>query len=76
MLKCKQVEEKIGSDGIRDAGFMGRLAVNLHLMMCRHCRNYAKQIRAIGDAARNVFTLSSQDQNILDRLKNQITGKL
>ncbi len=76
MLKCKQVEEKIGSDAIRNAGFTERLPVSLHLIMCRHCRNYARQIRAIGKATRNVFTSLSRDPNTLDRLKNRIIRKL
>jgi hypothetical protein len=76
MLKCQQVEQKIGSDDIHNAGLMERLAVNLHLLMCRHCRNYAKQIRAIGNAARDVFNRSAQDPDTLGRLKNRITDKL
>jgi anti-sigma factor ChrR (cupin superfamily) len=70
------VEQKIGSDEIRNAGFMERLAVNLHLLMCRHCRNYAKQIRAIGNAARDVFNRSAQDPDALAQLKNRIMDKL
>jgi hypothetical protein len=76
MLKCQQVEQKIGSDEIRNAGFMERLAVNLHLLMCRHCRNYAKQILAIGNAARDVFNRSAQDPDALAQLKNRIMDEL
>ena len=76
MLKCQQVEQKIGSDEIRNAGLMEHLAVNLHLMMCRHCRNYARQIRAIGNAARNVFGRTPQDPSTLAQLRDRITRKL
>ena len=76
MLKCRQVEQRIGSDDIRTAGLLERLAVNLHLLMCRHCRNYAKQIRAIGSAAREVFNRSTQDVDALAQLKTRIMDTL
>ena len=75
MLKCRDVEQKIGSDAILDAGIMERLAVRMHLAMCRHCRNYAKQIRAIGRAARSVFGESSEDPERLSRLIRKIAGE-
>jgi anti-sigma factor ChrR (cupin superfamily) len=75
MLKCQEVEQKIGSDEIRTAGLMERLAVNLHLLMCRHCRNYARQIRAIGNSARDVFN-RPHDPDTLAQLKSRIMDKL
>jgi len=75
MLKCRDVEEKIGSDEIRHAGLMERLAVRIHLAMCRHCRNYARQLRAIGNAARSVWKSSEQDPERLARLNERITER-
>jgi anti-sigma factor RsiW len=72
MLKCREVEQKIGSGEIASAGFMERLAVNFHLMMCRHCRAYARQIRAIGAAAREVFGSSLEEPKALSELKDRI----
>ena len=76
MLKCQQVEQRIGSDDIRNAGLIERLAVSLHLLMCRHCRNYAQQIRAIGNAARDVFNRSAEEPDTLIQLKSRIMDKL
>ena len=75
MLKCRDVERKIGSDEMRNAGLMERLAVRIHLAMCRHCRNYARQLRAIGNAARKVWADSPEDSESLARLKERITGR-
>jgi len=74
MLKCRDVERKIGSDEILDAGLMERLAVRMHLAMCRHCRNYARQVRAIGNAARSVYEGFREDPERLARLIRGITG--
>jgi hypothetical protein len=40
--------------------------------MCRHCRRYARQIRAIGEAARALFDPAGADQAVIDRLRDAI----
>ncbi len=72
MLKCREVEQRIGSGEIAGAGLMERFAVRFHLMMCRHCRAYARQIRAIGEAAHEVFGSSLEDPKALSDLKDRI----
>ena len=42
------------SDRLASAGFRQRLAVRMHLLMCRHCRRYARQLRAVARAAREL----------------------
>jgi hypothetical protein len=54
---------------------MERFAVRFHLMMCRHCRAYARQIRAVGEAAREVFGSSPADPEALSRLKDRIMNR-
>jgi anti-sigma factor ChrR (cupin superfamily) len=54
MLRCKEVVEQVASDaGARP--LTSRLAVALHLLMCRHCRGYVRQLRQIGAAARRLY---------------------
>ncbi len=55
MMSCRQVARRIASGQLADAGRGTRLAVRLHLLMCRHCRRYAAQLAAIGAAARNLL---------------------
>lgn len=75
MLKCREVEQKIGSDGIVDAGFLDRLAVLMHLAMCHHCSNYARQVRAIGRATRSVYGELRVDPEDVARLIRRIAGQ-
>ena len=49
-----------------------RLALRVHLLMCRHCRRYAAQIQAIGMAARSLFREQGQDPKGLERLQERI----
>ena len=40
--------------------------------MCRHCRRYAAQISAIGEAARSVFWEKGEDAQALERMRERI----
>ncbi len=72
MLNCKDLTRKIASDELAEAGWRERLGVRLHLLLCRHCRRYKAQLRAIGAAARNLWGPRSQDPPTLERLERQI----
>jgi hypothetical protein len=55
MLNCKQVSKVIASDDLVGAGLGKRLSVWLHLLMCKYCRAYTRQMRAVGDATREKY---------------------
>ena len=70
MLTCREVTQLVGSDNVRVAPLRTRLAVRLHLVMCRHCRRYRRELQVIGAAARrHVSTLfgaeSADDERVL-----------
>lgn len=52
MLRCNEVTRLYSSDEVRHSSLRKRLAVRVHLMMCRSCRRYVKELEAIGDAIR------------------------
>jgi anti-sigma factor ChrR (cupin superfamily) len=62
-LTCKEVARTVSSEDIDQIGWRNRLAVRFHLLMCRHCRRYAEQMQALGDAARSVFQQPPDDQS-------------
>ena len=45
MLKCKDVAELASRYVDNDLGVMQRTQMRLHLMMCKHCSRYVRQIR-------------------------------
>ena len=61
MLSCKEIAHTVSTEDVAPVGWRKRLAVKLHLMICRHCRRYAEQMRALGDAARSVFKAPPED---------------
>ncbi len=72
MLTCKDVAKAIGQDEWLTASWRRRLALRVHLLMCRHCRRYAAQIRAIGTAAGSLFRERAEDRKVLERLHETI----
>ncbi len=72
MLSCQEVSRSIASDELGTAGWRRRLSIKLHLLMCRHCRRYARQIDAIGSAARRLLGKDRLDPGSRERLRSSI----
>ncbi len=76
MPTCKEVSRVIATDELATAGWRQRLSVKLHLLMCRHCRNYARQIQEIGEATRRLFGAHLQDDTSREDLRNSILDRI
>ena len=72
MPSCKEVARLIASEELVDAGLSKRALVRIHLLMCRHCRRYAAELRAIGAAARDRWDSGVTDRASLEKLENSI----
>lgn len=82
MLSCKEVVEILSSEtgGIdphRQFSWMKRAGLRLHLMACRHCARYARQLRVLGDGARRLFERQGLDSaEKIERLERQVIEKV
>lgn len=76
MPSCRDLTWMISSGALADAPVRRRLAVRLHLMLCRHCLRYARQIRAIGSAARELLARPSGERESLERLRYGLLGRI
>ena len=47
MLKCRDVPYRLAPETERDLSFRQRLSLRTHLLMCRHCRRFARQYRVM-----------------------------
>ena len=47
MLKCREVVHNAGQLLDGDISRRQRLAIRMHLLMCRHCRRYVRQLQAL-----------------------------
>ncbi len=73
MPACRDVAAAIASETLARRLWHQRLAVRIHLLMCRHCRRYAAQLAAIGEAARRLYGTEKAseelERSILDNLR-------
>lgn len=72
MPTCKQVATALASGELDRAGIRRRLAVRFHLMMCRYCRAYARQIRQLGEATRRLMRREATDPAVVERLEKRL----
>jgi len=54
MMTCKDVSTLVSMGDVESVPMARRMAVWLHLAMCRHCRAFRHQIALMGRAARLV----------------------
>lgn len=54
MLSCREVSGMVASGSVETAGRWLRLRVRLHLLWCRLCRRYVRELRAIAALAREM----------------------
>lgn len=76
MLRCHEVSQLVASDTIARAGLFRRAELRMHLLMCRHCRNYAHQIARIGAAARSLWGGSALDAEEVAAMEARVLGVL
>ena len=63
MLSCRDVTRKLGSEEAAESSSWLRLQIRLHLLMCRHCRRYARQLRGIAAGVRAWMRLRDADDS-------------
>ena len=77
MPNCKEVSTILAGDGLEGAGLGRRLSVWFHLLMCRYCRRYARQIRSIGNMTRARFAgrPTPEEEAKLERVKETLLNE-
>ena len=54
MIRCKEVATLLSTDRLASQPVWRRVAVRVHLMMCRHCRRFARHLTLLKHAAEDV----------------------
>lgn len=72
MLKCKEVSSLVSSDDLVGAGFMKKLEVRMHILMCKHCARYFDQIKSVGQGAKNLAHNQEANSEQIERMENHI----
>lgn len=76
MLPCSEVARLIASEALRQAPIHRRLAVRFHLLLCDHCRRYARELRLLGASVREEFRRLVPDPTQLGTLEASIRDRI
>jgi hypothetical protein len=74
MMTCKEVSTLVSMEQVDEVPLARRMGVWLHLMMCRHCRRFRRQLLRLGRIARLIADEFEREPTpgfegqILDRL--------
>ena len=64
MLTCREVSERADQYLDRDLGFWSAMEVRMHLIACRYCRGFMKQMRTVLRLVRkHGYTLPEDEMN-------------
>ena len=81
MLRCREISKLVSESMEQDLPLRRRLEVRMHLMMCRMCWGFARQIRLLRRGAReNPERLgpdeSSPEANLSEKARQRIKATL
>ena len=51
MTTCHDISMLVSTGGLAEAPLLRKLEVRMHLVMCRHCRAFRRQVETIAAAA-------------------------
>ncbi len=72
MLKCRELSTLVATDELENVGWMRRMEIRMHLLMCGHCRRYLQQIRAIGRGSRDLAGEREAGSDQIERMEEHI----
>lgn len=77
MPNCKEVSKIIAGDELEGAGPGMRLSVWFHLLMCKYCRRYSRQISAVGEVMRAIHARrpTPEEEVKLERMKEMLLNE-
>jgi len=76
MMNCKDVTKVISLE--EKSVWRKKIGIWLHLIFCKHCRNYEKQIEILNKSVKLVYNnfKNSISKNKIENLENRIINKL
>ncbi len=75
MYSCREVTKWIASDEYLAAGFLKRLGIRLHLVVCKHCSRYRDQLRALAAEVRKIQDSAPPSETTKIRILDRISKR-
>lgn len=75
MISCKEIAHILSSE--EDLSVMRKAELRMHLLMCKHCSNYNKQLKVLKTGMQTLFRKRSEyDPDKLTELENNILNNI
>jgi hypothetical protein len=78
MPSCREVTRLLASGEVEISPAVQRILTRLHLLMCDDCRRYSRELRQLGETAREALRLpldadrlAALERAIMDRAQRQ-----
>lgn len=76
MLSCKEIARILASSE-EDLSIMRKTELRMHLLMCKHCANYNKQLKLLKNGMHKLFRhKTSVDNEKIKNLENEVLKKV
>ena len=76
MLKCRDISGLVASGELENVGWIKKLEIRMHLMMCAHCSRYLAPIHAIGQGARFLIRGQEADPEQIQRMEQEVLDRV
>ena len=79
MFRCNDVSRKVSQSLDASLPFLHRLAIRMHLLMCRYCARFRRQLVMLRNASRHMDDAPSTDEataTLSDETKERIKKAL
>lgn len=75
LTNCKELVERSTRGEFENASWLTKIFIRMHLVMCRHCRRYKRQMGLITQTVRSKAA-RAVDPSQLEDLKKKIIDRL
>ena len=72
MTDCRELTRLVASGELAGVSLWRRAGLRLHLWMCRHCRQYTRQIETIDAEAGRATLMTDADEAAMRRLESDL----
>ncbi len=75
MLSCKEIAHILCSD--EELSIMRKTELRMHLLMCKHCSNYNKQLIFLKKGMKTLFKKRTEyDPDKVSKLEKEVLSKI
>ncbi len=76
VITCKNIMETASDYLDESPGFLRMLALKIHLILCKHCRRYVRQIKLVSEATGRLSRIPEPADEEIDALLKRLQSRM